>query len=200
MWALFIMSLAVASADVILDGPCPNFKGVSNFDTKAYQGAWYQITKLTIGNEAHGECGIGEYTVVGDVLKVNHSHIVDGVRKTLWGVLSRADESNGSGKLWLSTVAGDNVRIFPYWVVSTDYKNYSIVFSCVYHKKSDVHTVHLWVLSRTKILSEGASTIVNNFLKDHAREFPENRFVENDVSNEACSYRKTSAYTIPVGI
>nr|AAV91447.1 lipocalin 1 [Lonomia obliqua] len=197
-FGLFLAILASTAADVVIDGACPDMKAVSKFDMNAYQGTWYEIKKFPVANEANGDCGSVEYTPDNGLLKVRAGHVEDDIEKFVVGVLTK-NAGTSDAELTLSVVVGDYVRVAPLWIVSTDYDNYAIGYSCKDYKKSNQHRVNIWILSRTKTLTETSKSTVNKFLKEHSKEFDQSKFVETDFSEKACFFKKSHVYTVPFG-
>ncbi|KAI5642833.1 lipocalin / cytosolic fatty-acid binding protein family domain-containing protein [Phthorimaea operculella] len=103
----FITFVAAASASVIIDGACPDLKPVENFNLSAYQGVWYEISKIPTEFEKSGACGQAEYKLEGDVVKVKNSHVVDGVQQYIEGTAKLADDANKAAKLEVTFKFGE---------------------------------------------------------------------------------------------
>nr|AMQ22734.1 biliverdin binding protein-1 [Antheraea assamensis] len=194
---LFVMYLAVAFADIVHEGPCPEMKSVENFNLTAYQGVWYEISKLPAANEANGNCGTAEYKVDGDVIKVKNTHVVDGVQKFIEGTAKFADDANGSGKVVVSFSFGEISTKTTLLILATDYTNYAVSYTCKYDEKNNSHQANLWVLSRTKTLEGEGKAVVDNVLKQNSKEIDESKLIVTDFSEDACKYSSSSVVTEP---
>ncbi|CAG5005072.1 unnamed protein product [Parnassius apollo] len=189
---LVLAFIAVASAEVIYDGPCPEVKPIEKFDFPAYQGTWYEIARFPHATEegTKGKCSTAEYFVDGDKTKVKNSHVIDGVKSYIEGDLTLVEP----GKLMLTYTFGGVSKNSYMTVVDSDYKNYSIVYSCKFFKDTNKHQVFAWILSRKTTLEGAAKESVENYLKD-SKIIEKSKFVDNDYSEEACKATVTKAIT-----
>ncbi|KAG6455297.1 hypothetical protein O3G_MSEX009120 [Manduca sexta] len=196
MLTFFIVSIvAAASAGVIHEGGCPEIKAVENFNLTAYQGVWYEISKLPTNAETGGKCAAAEYTLDGDVVKLKNTHVVDGVQKYLDGTAKLAADANNSGKVVVTFKFGDIVNESPLSVIATDYSNYAVTYSCRYDEKNKSHQVFAWILSREKKLEGDAKAAVDAVLKEHSKEIDQSKLVQTDFSEEACKFSSSSLVT-----
>nr|BAB85482.1 biliverdin binding protein-I [Samia ricini] len=198
MLSLILMTIAVASAEVVLDGACPHVQPVKDFDINAYAGKWYEIKKLPLANEGKGQCAIATYTLDGDSLKVKNSHVINGVEKYVLGVAKKADDANGSGKLVLTVTVGKFSRVAPLWILTTDYTNYAVSYSCKYNEKNNTHRLNIWVLSKSKSLEGEAKAAVDSFLSTNFGNVDDSKFITIDFSENACKTDSSYVYTAPV--
>uniref|UniRef100_A0A673CZB1 Apolipoprotein D n=1 Tax=Sphaeramia orbicularis TaxID=375764 RepID=A0A673CZB1_9TELE len=120
-----------------------------------YMGTWYEIEKLPAAFE-RGECVQATYSRLPDgMVKVyNEELLPDGKINSIEGVAEVKDPSQPA-ILSVSFFKGNIVIVFcsPYWVLSTDYKSYSLVYSCSDYL-SLFHIDFAWILARTRVLSE----------------------------------------------
>ncbi|KAH9643035.1 hypothetical protein HF086_013596 [Spodoptera exigua] len=107
---LAIVAVAIAESH---EGPCPEVKPVENFNLTAYQGVWYEISKLPIASEGKGACSQAEYTVDGDIVKVKNSHVIEGEQKFIEGTAKFADDANNAAKFVVSFKFGEQA-----WILS----------------------------------------------------------------------------------
>ncbi|XP_068619279.1 bilin-binding protein-like [Battus philenor] len=184
--------LALASAEVIFEGPCPEVKPVRDFEFEAYQGTWYEIAKYPNAGEegAKGKCTVAEYTVDGDKGKVRNTHVVDGIRSYIEGDLTLV----GPSKVMLTyTFNGLSKNSF-LTVLDTDYKSYALGYSCKYFKDGNKHQVFAWIKSRSKKLDCEAKYKVEEYLKS-SKILDSTKYVLNDHSEGACQASATRAIT-----
>lgn len=100
-----------------------------------YLGTWWEYEKYPFIFEVGGKCIRAEYgkaadgdvTVRNEQLFFNSKRSVKGTAKVV-----------GDGKLTVTFDLGLISPSSPYWVLSTDYQNYAVVYSC--NSKSLFHT------------------------------------------------------------
>ncbi|KAF9407327.1 hypothetical protein HW555_012607 [Spodoptera exigua] len=189
---LAIVAVAIAESH---EGPCPEVKPVENFNLTAYQGVWYEISKLPIASEGKGACSQAEYTVDGDIVKVKNSHVIEGEQKFIEGTAKFADDANNAAKFVVSFKFGDFVSQSPLLILKTDFNSYSIAYNCKFDEKTNSHKEQAWILSRTKTLEGEAKTTVDNFLKENPKLIDVSQLVQTDFSEEACKYTESSVMT-----
>ncbi|XP_068619058.1 insecticyanin-B-like [Battus philenor] len=184
---LAITFLAIASAEVIVDGPCPEVKTMENFNFSEFAGVWYEIAKFpNIGERGgKGKCTTAEYEVEGDKGKVKNSHVIDGVKSIIEGEIFL--ESPGNIKITYKF--GDRVKNSVLMIMDSDYKNYAVGYSCKYMEKENKHQVFSWILSRSKTLGEFQSK-VDGFLNSF-KAIDTSNFVYNEFTEETCKFTET---------
>ncbi|XP_014356032.2 bilin-binding protein [Papilio machaon] len=175
--------IAVASADVIFDGPCPTVKPKENFDFSAYQGTWYEIARYPNAGEegTRGKCTVAEYTVFGDSGKVRNSHVVDGIQSFIDGDLTLV----GPARVMLTYTFGGLSKNSYLTVLDTDYTNYAIGYSCKYFPDGNNHQVFSWIKSRSPTLDAYSRAIIDEYLKKSTI-LDTNKYIANDFSPAAC--------------
>uniref|UniRef100_A0A3Q0R232 Apolipoprotein D n=1 Tax=Amphilophus citrinellus TaxID=61819 RepID=A0A3Q0R232_AMPCI len=141
---LLVLLVPVISAQTFHWGRCPTPKVQANFSLSQYLGKWYEIEKLP-ASFARGQCIQANYSLRKDgTIRVLNSQVEDGVRKFLEGT-AVVPHPQEPAKLGVSfsyfTPYG------PYWVLETNYTNYTIVYSC-----TDIlrifHFNYAWILAR----------------------------------------------------
>ncbi|CAH0594386.1 unnamed protein product [Chrysodeixis includens] len=199
MYKILILSVfALANAAPTThshDGACPESKPVENFNLTAYQGVWYEISKIPIPSEGSGQCSQAEYTLVGDEVKLRNSHVIDGEQKYLDGVARPAPDAGTSAKFIVTFQFGEITSNSPLSVLATDYENYAIAYNCRFDEKANTHKEQAWILSRSKVLEGEPKAAVDAFLKDNANLIDTSKLVATDFSEEACKYTSSSQMT-----
>ncbi|KAM9845408.1 apolipoprotein D-like [Aulostomus maculatus] len=148
--SLTLLSALAANAQVIVPGRCPRPLVQKNFDAAQYLGTWYDIQRLPHAFQK-GECSTATYSLrsPGVVGVLNRELLADGSINSISGSATAKDPSEPA-KLLVSFF--ENSPPAPYWVLSTDYHSYSLVYSC-----TDLGVLHVefaWIMSREPTLSE----------------------------------------------
>ncbi|CAL8111172.1 unnamed protein product [Orchesella dallaii] len=137
-------------AQVPFFGGCPTKRVVEDFDATAYLGRWYEIEKYYAVFEADGVCIQAYYSDQGNsTIGVMNTQINRKTRRmrSIQGT-AKFTESETTAKLGVRFPSVPLVGDAPYWVLETDYKNYSIVWSC-----NDLAVVNfqiVWFLARER--------------------------------------------------
>ncbi|XP_026333313.1 uncharacterized protein LOC113240270 [Hyposmocoma kahamanoa] len=160
---------------------------VSNFDIAAYLGLWHDIESYPSGFQ-EGQCHNALYTLRGDVVDVFNTQVINQNLDTIRGTAVPIS-GDGSGKLLVTfPIAGTNASAeMEYWVLSTDYTSYSLVYSCTYNPETDTRRVFSWKLSRTKELSSTANQEINNVMSG-IPVLDQQYYINRDQSPEGCFY------------
>ncbi|CAB1460327.1 unnamed protein product [Pleuronectes platessa] len=148
--SLTLLSVLAANAQVIMPGRCPRPAVQENFDTARYLGKWYDFQRLPHAFQK-GECCTATYSLQspGVVGVLNKELLANGSINAISG---SATAKNPSEPAKLQVSFFENAPPAPYWVLSTDYDSYSLVYSC-----TDLGVLHVdfaWILSREPTLPE----------------------------------------------
>ena len=135
---------------------------VQGFDAGKYVGIWYEVKATPQIWELGGKCPRAEYKLADEPGRVN----VTNTMTTIFGIpasqsgFAELVDNSGAAKL---TVTFDvpivGIRKAPYWVVSTDYDSYSVVYSCS-NLFGFLKIESGWVLSRAATLAPSAEADV----------------------------------------
>ncbi|XP_037131450.1 apolipoprotein D-like isoform X2 [Syngnathus acus] len=131
-------------------GPCPEPDVQAAFNLKQFMGRWYEIARLPTQFEK-GRCIETNFTFRGDKsIRVVSSEILKGELRKIEGTGVIEDQKNPA-KLGISF--SYVLPFSPYWILSTDYVNTALVYSC-----TDIlrlfHLDFAWILSRTRTLPQ----------------------------------------------
>uniref|UniRef100_A0A667XZ51 Apolipoprotein D n=1 Tax=Myripristis murdjan TaxID=586833 RepID=A0A667XZ51_9TELE len=115
-----------------------------NFDAARYLGTWFNIQKLPDVFQK-GECSTATYSLKSpEVVGVlNRELLADGTINSITASVKAKDPSEPA-KLEVSFI--ENSPPVPYWVLSTDYDNHGLVYSCTDYGL--FHVDFAWIMSR----------------------------------------------------
>lgn len=148
---LFVLSLAAAAANgqALHLGRCPQPPVQEDFNVTKYMGTWYEIEKLPALFE-RGKCNQATYSLLADgTVGVHNAELLaNGKINSIDGIAKVKDPSQPA-ILGVSFFKG--FPDGPYWVLSTDYQSYALVYSC-----NDYfglfHVDYAWILARARLL------------------------------------------------
>ncbi|KAM3838215.1 apolipoprotein Da, duplicate 1 [Diretmus argenteus] len=174
--------LPLIGAQVPHWGPCPEPAVQTAFSLKKFMGRWFEIAKLPAQFEK-GRCIETNFSMKADnSIRLVSSEILKGELRKMEGTGVTEDLKNPA-KLGISF--SYVLPYSPYWILSTDYVNSALIYSC-----TDIlmlfHVEFAWILSRNRTLS--ASTI------DKAKEIFTNNNI--DVSGMIASRQQGCGRTL----
>nr|XP_046227387.1 apolipoprotein D-like [Scatophagus argus] len=150
---LFVLLLTAAAVDgqSFHAGSCSHPSVQENFNITKYMGTWYEIEKLPAVFE-RGKCNQATYSLLDDgTVSVRNAELLSNGKINSIEGIAKVKDSSQPAILGVSFFKG--VPDAPYWVLSTDYQSYALVYSC-----SDYfglfHIDFAWVLARTRVLAE----------------------------------------------
>ncbi|KAI9544478.1 hypothetical protein NQZ68_001351 [Dissostichus eleginoides] len=146
----FAFILPLIRAQVPHWGPCPDPAVQTAFNLKQFMGRWFEIAKLPAQFEK-GRCIETNFTLKTDnSIRVVSSEILKAELRKIEGTGVVEDIKNPA-KLGISY--SYVLPYSPYWILSTDYVNVALVYSC-----TDIlrlfHVDFAWILGRTRSMPE----------------------------------------------
>jgi lipocalin len=160
---------------------CPNIQVKQEFDVNLYLGKWYEIEKFYLIWAANQRCIEAIYTPIDSTtIGVNNSGL--DIRTNEWvnqlgkGLIKDASEP---AKLEIEFKVGPITNRGTYWVIDTDYTNYSLVYSC--SKILGLKFEYAWILARDRTLDSNVIQQAKNMLKMYNIDI--SKFLVSDQNN-----------------
>ncbi|XP_051990865.1 apolipoprotein D-like [Xyrauchen texanus] len=178
--ALSLLSVLAVSAQSISSGACPQPPVQQNFDPTRYVGRWYEIMKIPSQFQL-GECCQATYVLSdGIVLVRNDELLANGTISFIEGTAKIVDDSEPA-KLEVSFF--EDAPPAPYWVLATDYDNYTLVYAC--SEAFGLYVEYTWIMSRTRALPKETVSELIDILKSNGINI--DTLSETDQRLELCS-------------
>ncbi|CAM4827692.1 unnamed protein product [Rotaria magnacalcarata] len=129
---------------------CPTIVTQANVDVEQYTGLWYEIFRKDNQFQSGGKCTNATYTLKpdGTVGVLNQAINSMGVYEKIEGYAVVKDPAVPGA---LEVNFGPNQK-GSYNIMSTDYKEYSVVYSCIDIPNTNINIEFAWILSRRKTL------------------------------------------------
>ncbi|XP_072330120.1 apolipoprotein D-like [Scyliorhinus torazame] len=151
---------------------CPKIPVQKNFTLSEFMGTWFEIESLNT-NLVKGDCIAHTFSQSADNwIHVNTTEKRDNGKRILYiGKLSPANVKEDA-KLQILLSEGiyldfgpphDEFSFIPYDVLATDFRSYSLVYSCTQHYFTP--TIYAWILSRGSQLDENTIKALEDILK-----------------------------------
>ncbi|XP_034562315.1 apolipoprotein Db [Notolabrus celidotus] len=157
---LLLLLLPLVSAQTYHWGPCPEPKVQPSFSVQQYLGRWYEIEKLPASFE-RGKCIEANYAVRQDgTIQVLNSQFYKEKTRKVEGTAVIQDMREPAR---LGVSFSYFTPYSPYWVLTTDYTNMAVVYSCT----DILHIFHIdfaWILSRSRFPPADAVEYARNVL------------------------------------
>ncbi|CAH0724605.1 unnamed protein product, partial [Brenthis ino] len=176
-----LLSLHTCRAQVILPGPCPDIAPLKVFEPSRYLGKWYEYEKYFAIFEAGGKCITADYSLAdgGAIGVVNKQiNIYTGKPSQIKG--QAVPESQSQEAKLLVRFPSLPVSIdAPYWVIDTDYDNYSLVWGCL--QLGPFHLNNAWILTRKR--KPGKEVLQKVYDIANANKIDKSYFLRTDQKN-----------------
>ncbi|GFR71983.1 apolipoprotein D [Elysia marginata] len=146
--ALAVLCLGVANA-VYLSGPCPSIVSQPTLDASRYVGKWYELKRFPNTNQEDLSCTSAQYTLASDgtVIVRNQGFFSNGTMDSIEGTAQVVDASSPA-ELSVDFGFGWPSNVPNYYILDTDYDNYSLVYSC--SEMFGVSVEFAWILTRER--------------------------------------------------
>lgn len=165
--SLVVLCLGMTSGQVFKFGSCPDVPVQADFDVGRYYGDWYEFERYFFIAETLLKCSAAQYSPLPDnTIQVINSgkNFITGRESSVVGS-ARVDPNAGNPAKLLVSFGG--MSDGPYWVVKTDYDQYSIVYSCTNVLFNRARFEILWILTRDRT---GITEDVRSDLYQHLRQ------------------------------
>jgi len=159
----------VGNAQYFSFAQCPKIGGMTNFNISRYEGLWFEVEKYWFVFEATASCTYVNYLVNTNGTFGVEINFLDAVTRTKVSLPGYTwyQSRDGTADFMLELLVTPSPIPFrfkyPYLVLLTDYDNFTIKYRCKQLGPISMQT--MWVLSRTKELSEKSREDVYNFLR-----------------------------------
>ncbi|XP_047486092.1 crustacyanin-A2 subunit-like [Penaeus chinensis] len=145
-------------------GGCANVTLMEDFDPVKYQGLWFDIASVPNEYQVTKQCISQNYTWTGNEMRVLGRGLSADGMKVRQGMYMVSEELDGPANPAHMTVIMDGMPESPYEVISTDYTNYSCVYSCLEY--FGFRAEFFWLFSRTPWVSSWALETCQQDLED----------------------------------
>jgi len=149
---VFCVCLSAVVAQIPSFGSCPkDIQAQDTFNVTRYLGRWYELYRFPTVFEFGQTCASANYTLLDNGhLAVHNSGYTDGKLKDIHGDAYCPDETYPAR---LGVRFSTAQPYGAYWVVETDYDNYSLVYSCG-PLLGLAHVEMAWLLTRRPELEQ----------------------------------------------
>ncbi|XP_064619196.1 apolipoprotein D-like [Lineus longissimus] len=157
-----ILALVILTqAQIERKGPCPDLPVMENFQPTEYTGIWYEYEKYPASFQSNPSiCSFANYTL-------KPKRRIDVVNKALNKLTGKYSAAHGEAYAPDQDEPSKLLVKFdrspappgPYWVLDTDYENYSIVYNCKNKPGNTTRLEIVWILAR-KSQGPGAQLVV----------------------------------------
>ncbi|XP_053213757.1 apolipoprotein D-like [Panonychus citri] len=176
--AVVLLIVSSSAAFTIKGSGCPSpYPPTKGFDVNKYLGNWYEIERSQTPHEDGVRCNTANYVLnsVGGI-NITNSGIDNTGHETAIALVAsqvRADIPN-----YFSVILAPQLPPATYWIVDTDYENYSAV-ACCYQITQDVQIFLGYVLSRERTIDSSVRSALEKTLYD----IGVNQMYETDQTN-----------------
>ncbi|GFO45790.1 apolipoprotein d [Plakobranchus ocellatus] len=156
---IVLFAAAVNGQFVIKEGKCPNVTGQATLERAQFLGVWYEYERFPAIFEADLDCTTATYGVAGKAISVTNNGTL---RVDLFGrkVILKNSTVNGLATVpnpdrpaeFIVAFGGAPPTKTPNYIIQeTDYRNYSVIFSCT--QLVEFNLQFAWILTRVRGLA-----------------------------------------------
>ncbi|XP_049878230.1 insecticyanin-A-like [Pectinophora gossypiella] len=187
--------VGVLGAAFTLPGECPKVNIQENLDYTKFSGVWYNVASYASDGRSIYDCASLEFQEDNMGYTLRETYVVEEQgNRTQKSYFARVDptfDAANKAQFIVSYEDGDKVLQFPFFILSTDYDNFAVAYTCkTLKKKQRTHYVFTWVLSRHKEKLQGDTLKKVEDALSRYTELAEHRqaFVFKDFSEPSCAY------------
>ncbi|KAM7344100.1 apolipoprotein D-like [Cochliomyia hominivorax] len=160
--------LVLGSAQVFSEGACPsNLKIVEDFSVDKYLGKWFEYAKYPVYFESNGKCINAQYSLSDKANVVNVKNSLVYENNNMYSDILGTASVVANGKLLVKFTVSPVISVSSnYWILDTDYENYSVVYSCV-PVTDELHSTIVWILTREALPEPDIIEKALSVLKDN---------------------------------
>ncbi|KAL4702760.1 hypothetical protein ACJJTC_002300 [Scirpophaga incertulas] len=194
LFLCFLIRNAIG-AEFTLQGECPTVKLQENLNYTKFSGVWYNVASYASDGHTIYDCATLDFQedYLGYTMRETYISEDEGNRsqKSYFARVDPTFDAGNKAKFIVSYDNNDVILQFPFVILSTDYEDYAIAYTCkTLKKKHRTHYAFSWILSRTNDTLEGETLKkVEGELSKYS-ELAEHRqsFVFKDFSESSCSF------------
>ncbi|CDW78878.1 apolipoprotein d [Stylonychia lemnae] len=161
-------------------GDCPPVDRISELDIQRYFGKWYEQYRGGLFQPEGQICTTANYSQRedGTIKVINRGINPNGKIGGAEGTLTCKNSSNCEVKFFWYAPAG------PYWVLDTDYENYTVVYTCSSYV-GILRLDNIWILARTPEIQVDVQKIFS-FIEERVPDYPLTELKKTNQTN--CAY------------
>ncbi len=164
---LCAMALLAGSASAVQLGGCRTKPpAVKTFDASQFVGNWYEIYRSSDIAFETGICNTASYAATGEnEISITNNEYVNGAQSQALGtaLCSKLGDARCHASFnWLDATHGSN-----YWVTSTDYTNYAVIYSCTEYLSGVLSSEYYWIFSRSSSMSSADKITSLNLVSNY---------------------------------
>ncbi|XP_047994051.1 uncharacterized protein LOC125232436 [Leguminivora glycinivorella] len=182
----FYFPEAEAGKPVVFPGQCDeSIQAEPDFNFDRFSGLWHE-TAAYPKVEVEGQCINYDFrTATADSFSLYTAQVIGLDLDENNATVVRTSTDN-SAKFTITITSGGNTIQIPYWILSTDYENYTLAYSCR-NIDANYREVHSWKLSRTKEMTPVSEEAIRNAMSD-IQVLDDRYFESTSQSDESCFY------------
>ncbi|OWF46397.1 apolipoprotein D-like [Mizuhopecten yessoensis] len=184
-YVMTAINFLIKFPDLMNQGPgCPKIPAIKDFNPEQYAGTWYEIQKLNNTLQINSKCvSYTQSATRNGSFDVDYRRIITLLGKnfdiTTSGKFTRIDKKRPN----LFSVVIKKLEMVNYYILETDYNNYSIAYTC--SKMFGFPRIEMaWLLSRSKQNMISESEMANLYSKMTNLGIDASKFTES--SQDSC--------------
>ncbi|XP_069119487.1 apolipoprotein D-like [Argopecten irradians] len=153
IFVVLVLVVDVSVCQVFGKGKCPAVTVQQTFDLQKYLGDWYEVLKFYVGFEDNTKCTKANYQLKEDGhIRVDNKGLSLKDEGKVIEAVGDAYIPDKSEPAKLLVKFAEGIPYGNYWVLDTDYTNYTLIYSCK-EVLGLTHAEFCWILSRERTLA-----------------------------------------------